>query len=243
MYLKENMLSNWNKLSKEVVRNFFPIYNLVFFFIISNCTIIYPTTEPLSCYSYQIFCPYIQEKVWKVFFETAPYQCGKEVKLQSFVRETFSPLYTAWPSPGHQWAIFPVDVDVTLPMHRWGQASAWHHLHHHSLLTHLSTPLQSAPLVTLFLNLLHFHSSCWIMRLLCIIWNVLWHKSLYWSLIRYVSCIETAVKTYTLWNGNDCQALFIGNAIYFMVHLMQASKGRDWASLKGMKQRDQSGAD
>lgn len=51
------------------------------------------------------------------------------------------------------------------------------------------------------------------------------------SLIRYVSCKGTAVKTYTLWNGNDCQALFISNAIYFMVHLMQASKGREEVQL------------
>lgn len=52
-----------------MVRNLvhcFPIYNLMFFLIISNCTIIYSTTDPLSCHSYQIFCPYIQEKVWKI---------------------------------------------------------------------------------------------------------------------------------------------------------------------------------
>lgn len=46
----------------------------------------------------------------------------------------------------------------TLPMHRWGQASAWHHLHHHSPLTPLSTPLQCA----LLWNHVHFHPSCWL---------------------------------------------------------------------------------
>lgn len=134
--------------------------------------------------SYLIFCPYIQESV-AGFVEIAPNQRGKEVKLvdQSFMRGWFSPLYTAKPSPGHQWSIFTVDVDVTFPMHRWGQASAWRHLHHHSLLTHLSTPLQSAPLVALFLNLFHFHSSCCIMRpllwCLCVSYETLCEANLF----------------------------------------------------------------
>lgn len=64
------------------------------------------------------------------------------------------------PPHHHRWAVVTVDADVTLPMHGWGETSAWHrHDHQRSWWTHLSTPFQSGPFVTEFLNLFHFPSS------------------------------------------------------------------------------------
>jgi len=72
------------------------------------------------------------------------------------------------------------------------------------------------------------NNETFVMTLKCIGRYTLWDLMLFLvsiSLIGYASCSGTAVKTYTLWNGSDCQAEFISNAIYFMVHLMQACKG------------------
>lgn len=63
------------------------------------------------------------------------------------------------------------------------------------------------------LNLFHFHPSCRIMRLLLkhLTLSVLYETLIFYlilvriTLIGYVSYTATAVKTYTLWNGNDCQ--------------------------------------
>lgn len=83
---------------------------------------------------------------------------------------------------------------------------------------------------TVFFNLLHFPPACWAVRLTWRGYSMLHFRGqmsllVGKALVAYASRGGTVVKTYTLWNGNDCQTEFIGNVIYFMVHLMQACKG------------------
>ncbi len=144
---------------------------------------IYSNTDPLPCHSYQIFCPYIQDNNIAGFVVIYCVSAAKKSNLSiSLLCEERSLLYIQRRPPLVINEPFSLLMLMSLlPMHRWGQASAWHHLHHHSLLTHLSTPLQSAPFVTLFSNLFHFHLSCWIMTflLLCVCVSCL--CVLYWS--------------------------------------------------------------